>query len=279
MGYIYLTTNLINNKKYIGMSTRDDERYLGSGKLIKRALDKYGKSNFRKEILEYEEDFEKLCELEKYYIEKYDAVNRNDFYNIHEGGNGGNTIKGYSEEEKEVYKQNMSSILKSLYNDNKELREKVSQSVKEAFDKNNSREKISKSLIEKYKTDSNYRKRVSEGTKVALAKEDIKQRHIEGNKRAWENEERRKLTSERYKGSGNPNYGNKISEENKKKMEIARTEKVKKSVAAYFENGDLFKVFDKKKDAKEFLGIKAHIQLNNAIKNNTMYKGYYWKEI
>lgn len=44
--YIYLTTNTINGKKYIGMCTRDDDWYFGSGKLIKSAIKKYGKENF-----------------------------------------------------------------------------------------------------------------------------------------------------------------------------------------------------------------------------------------
>ncbi len=46
-GYIYLTTNLINKKKYVGQhkSSKFDERYKGSGKLIKKAFKKYGKEN------------------------------------------------------------------------------------------------------------------------------------------------------------------------------------------------------------------------------------------
>ena len=38
-GYIYITTNLINNKIYIGQhkSKNYDKKYLGSGLLLKRA--------------------------------------------------------------------------------------------------------------------------------------------------------------------------------------------------------------------------------------------------
>lgn len=47
-GYIYETTNLINGKKYIGQKTSRvflKEEYLGSGKGIKLAIDKYGLNN------------------------------------------------------------------------------------------------------------------------------------------------------------------------------------------------------------------------------------------
>ena len=53
-GYIYKTTNLINGKIYVGkrQSSTFDENYYGSGKYFKRALKKYGKSNFSREVLE-----------------------------------------------------------------------------------------------------------------------------------------------------------------------------------------------------------------------------------
>ena len=45
MAYVYLVTNKLNGKKYIGSSRKDqiDENYYGSGKIIKDALKKYGK--------------------------------------------------------------------------------------------------------------------------------------------------------------------------------------------------------------------------------------------
>jgi hypothetical protein len=54
IGYIYITTNLINNKKYIGQhkSKSFDLNYLGSGKLIVEAIKKYGKDNFKTEVIE-----------------------------------------------------------------------------------------------------------------------------------------------------------------------------------------------------------------------------------
>ena len=89
-GYIYLTTNLINNKKYIGQhkSKKFDESYKGSGKVLLQAIDLHGWDNFSCEILEWANSKEKLNELEKFYIKKYDAVNSRDFYNLVRGGLG-----------------------------------------------------------------------------------------------------------------------------------------------------------------------------------------------
>ena len=49
---IYKTTNLINNKIYIGQDSRNNPYYYGSGTIITLAIKKYGKNNFKKEILE-----------------------------------------------------------------------------------------------------------------------------------------------------------------------------------------------------------------------------------
>lgn len=61
-GYIYKTTNLVNNKIYIGQKHSDKflgNRYLGSGKRLREAVDKYGKECFTVELLEEVDSLEK----------------------------------------------------------------------------------------------------------------------------------------------------------------------------------------------------------------------------
>ncbi len=54
MGYIYLTRNKINDKIYIGKTVKNSAKsryYLGSGKYIKRAIEKHGKDNLQETCL------------------------------------------------------------------------------------------------------------------------------------------------------------------------------------------------------------------------------------
>jgi group I intron endonuclease len=89
---IYKTTNLINNKIYIGKDKHNNLKYLGSGIAIKSAIEKYGKNNFKKEIIEECFDNDILNEKEKYWINKFNSTNRKIGYNIAYGGEGGDTI-------------------------------------------------------------------------------------------------------------------------------------------------------------------------------------------
>lgn len=99
-GYIYITTNKINNKKYIGKKHSNVfiESYLGSGKILKQAIKKYGKDNFVCEIIDTADSLDELNAKEKYYIKLYDARNSDDYYNISSGGDcgpGGPMFKGH----------------------------------------------------------------------------------------------------------------------------------------------------------------------------------------
>jgi group I intron endonuclease len=89
MNHIYKITNKLNGKIYIGQSTKDDPSYLGSGIIIIKSVEKYGRDNFIKEVIEYCEG-DVVNEREIYWINFYNSTDRKIGYNISTGGNGGN---------------------------------------------------------------------------------------------------------------------------------------------------------------------------------------------
>ena len=89
---VYKITNLITNQVYIGQSQNIKRRIWNercpsytpsSCPKLKEAFKKYGKHNFKYEIIAEEENKEKRLRLESYYIDLYDSVNTG--YNTRKG--------------------------------------------------------------------------------------------------------------------------------------------------------------------------------------------------
>lgn len=254
--YIYLTTNNVNSMKYIGKHYGElDDSYLGSGKELKKEIAKYGKDYFTKSILFVSKDDLENSEKEKQFIALYNAVSNPLFYNIHEGGCGGNTTAGYTPEEKEA------------------LRRKLSE-------------------VNRGKNNGMYGKHHSEETKAFLSY----WAEFERDNFPYRTEEFRQKMSEKTKGSNNGMYGKKHTEESKQKMSVNSKGKTTgekngmygksgnqalngKRIEMYDENWNLVQTFNAKTAVLQFLGMKGHTQLDKAIKNQTLYKGYYWKQI
>lgn len=87
---IYQTTNLVNNKIYIGKHITEniEDQYFGSGKYLKRAIEKYGLENFEFKILFELQNEEEMNLLEKCVVTQ-EFCDRKDTYNINVGGDGG----------------------------------------------------------------------------------------------------------------------------------------------------------------------------------------------
>jgi hypothetical protein len=88
--FTYKTTNLINNRYYLGMhsTNRIDDGYLGSGKRLYYELNKYGRDNFKFEILKQFSSREELVQAEINLITEQDLKNPN-CLNLSKGGQGG----------------------------------------------------------------------------------------------------------------------------------------------------------------------------------------------
>lgn len=135
-GYIYMTTNTINGKRYIGQKTAHKflgNSYLGSGEALQLAIQKYGKNNFEVVMIEECSSRHDLNIREAFYISKYNAVQDENFYNMKEGGHGG-SVKGactHSTSYKQMMSQRMSGRNNPNYGNHvcklsKEYREKMS---------------------------------------------------------------------------------------------------------------------------------------------------------
>ena len=87
---VYETKNKINEKIYVGChQTEDiDDGYLGSGKLLLRAIQKYGLENFNRKILKECSNKTSMFEYETEIVDE-EFILREDTYNIKIGGNGG----------------------------------------------------------------------------------------------------------------------------------------------------------------------------------------------
>lgn len=112
MFFVYITTNLVNNKKYLGFSSmkkKNWETYLGSGKALKRAVLKYGEENFKREILQYFEKRDDAIAEERRLILENKCHLSDEWYNIATGF----TTKGFKgKHHTQQHKDYISSLYK-----------------------------------------------------------------------------------------------------------------------------------------------------------------------
>lgn len=196
--YIYKIVNSVNNKIYVGRHSSnkppEKDNYLGSGVFIKKAIKKYGKENFKREVLEMCLPCDShLKYKEKFWIDKLNSLIPNG-YNIADNGIGA-----------------VSGELNSFYG------KSHTKATKEKISLKNKGRKVSEA--EKAKLSMRMK-----GTKMS---DSNKQKLIEANTGRNRTEESKKKQSEkrkgRYIGEQNPFYGKKHTEEARKKISEAQT--------------------------------------------------------
>ena len=155
--YIYKTTNIINNKFYIGMHSTDNlnDGYLGSGKRLWFSINYHGKDNHKIEILEFCDDRETLKNREKEIVNK-DLLNERLCMNLQLGGGGGILSKEHHQKMKKASSQ----YQKEKWKD-QDYRDKIKKIISENFKKGH---------IGRTKYDLFKGKKHTENTKLKISK-------------------------------------------------------------------------------------------------------------
>lgn len=149
---IYKITNRVNGKIYIGchITNNLNDGYMGSGKNIKQAIEKYGTENFEKEYILFCDDRKEMYEKESEIVNEKFVLNENT-YNISVGGKGGSTSntnffrgKTFSSETKEKRSHIMSSIMQNM---SQKERKRINNKIKNTQQENNHDHKTFKNRI------------------------------------------------------------------------------------------------------------------------------------
>lgn len=198
--YVYEITNLINGKKYIGKRSCkcniEDDKYMGSGYALKKAMKVHGKENFTKEILIVCETEEEAFAWEDFYTMQVNAWDNRMYYNLKRGGKGGTT------ELNEESKRKIGLANKKHW-ENIELRKRMSEISRERNTGTNN---------------PMYGKHHSYDTKMKIRKSKI------GKKMSQEARNKISLANKgKFLGEEHHMYGKTFSKETRLKMSISRT--------------------------------------------------------
>ena len=165
--YVYVIVNKLNLKLYFGSHSWSgeglDPNYYGSGRIIKKAVNKYGKDNFIVYPIQFYPTVEECRNAEEELLRKYDVANNPYCYNIKNGAIGWTSedVKG---ENNPMYGKHFSE----------ESRKKISQSLKEKTKSEEHRKKMSQSkkgekhpMYNKHHTEET-RKKLSQSKKYLM---------------------------------------------------------------------------------------------------------------
>jgi len=233
MNFVYLTTNLVNGKQYVGSHKGDiDDNYLGSGKILLNAIKKYGSKNFKRKIIKECNSLDNL-KLETKYISEYNTLVPNGYNILKNGGH----VNWTPELRQRLSDKNKGKILSKEHKKkigdslrNKKRDPKIGKKISETRIKNNSyivndltKEKIrAANLGEK---NPNWKKPRSEETKEKIKQGNLGKTRTQKQRNNMSIGQTGKKLSEDHinqlRKNGKKNKGKKHSKESKNNMSKA----------------------------------------------------------
>lgn len=196
---VYLITNLLNGQFYFGKHVTKNlkDRYLGSGRRIKPSVAKYGKENFKKEVIHIFDNSKEALRWERIEIDKY----------LRKDPKCLNLMSGGGDYDPEENSENM----QEYWDSHPERRETQSNALKSYFNTPEAKERLSKSQIHGY-----------------IANPERREKNSQAKTKYWSNSDRRKEQSERRKKyfAETPGASEKASEAAKKREARKKAKKL-----------------------------------------------------
>lgn len=262
MKCIYVRTNLVNGKQYVGQTNNFEDREYDwkhakhyAGTFINRAKNKYGFEKFKTEIIRECQTQDELNQWEQYYIKVLNTKYPNG-YNLTDGGGG--TI-GVIRSEKT--RKKMSEVQKG----------KHIGKLNSFYGKHHSEEA---------------KKKISEANKGRIKNEELKRKHSElmkGRTSPMKGKHHTEESKLRMKGRTAWNKGIPATEEQKRKQSIAMKGKqspFNKKVYQYTLDGELVKIWNSTCECGKNGFHQGNVSAccrNEYLKNKNIYKGFIWK--
>lgn len=239
MKCIYLRTNLVNGKQYVGQANdfkqRENEwnclKKHYAGKLIDNARKKYGLDNWKVEIIRECETQDELNKWEIYYIKELNTKIPNG-YNLTDGGDG---TKGFSRLQSDEERLQKSYSMRKFFEEHPERKEELRERTLQLWQNPEYREKVTKSIQQFYQNNPDF-----------------------------------------FKGEKNPFYGKHHSKESLEKIKTASRKRQRPIAQLDKETLEIIQIFDGVKDAEYALGV-SHGWISKAARQDKIAYGFRWK--
>lgn len=285
-GYVYLSTCLVDNMLYVGKHARSyfDTNYYGTGINQRKWLAKYGKENFKIEILQWCYSDKELSDAEEYWEAYYRKIYGDvRMLNIATGGISGDKFihnpnhKKYREKLRDaIYRQNRNGENHPFYGKHHtdEAKAKIAIAQEGKTMSNEAKRKISESKMG-HEVDEDTRKKISDTLSGRKLDEQHRKNITNGLIKSYKENPTRIEKLKQLKGEKNPFYGKHHNDKSKKKLSNSRKEYFRK-LNVQFDNilALLIEDMPEVKDYKISVKVRLIMQIAEELKKQNLNKTY-----